>query len=56
MSTTYSVRFDSNALDSPEFIGPFYSEDDAYDYADARNGSLALSGIPSAIAFYSVVS
>jgi hypothetical protein len=56
MRTTFTVRFDSNALDSPEFIGPFYSEDDAYDYADARNGSLALSGIPSSVACYSVVS
>jgi len=55
MNTTYTVRFDSNALDSPEFIGPFYSEDDAYDYADDRNGSLALSGIPSSVACYSVI-
>jgi len=57
MSTqTFSVRFDSDALDSPEFIGPFYSEDDAQEYADDRNGSLALAGIPSSVACYSVVS
>ena len=55
MSTTYTVRFTSNALNSPEYIGPFYSEDDAQDYADDRNGSLALSGIPSSVACYSVV-
>jgi hypothetical protein len=55
MRTTFTVRFDSNALDSPEYIGPFYSEDDAQDYCDARNGSLALSGIPSSVACYSVV-
>ena len=54
MNTTFSVRFDSNALDSPEFIGPFYSEDDAQDYANDRNDSLALSGIPSSVACYSV--
>ena len=52
---TFTVRFDSNALNSPEYIGPFYSEDDAQDYCDCRNGSLALSGIPSSVACYSVV-
>jgi hypothetical protein len=56
MSTTFSVRFDSNALNSPEYIGPFYTEDEAQDYADDRNSSLALSGVPSSVAFYSVVS
>jgi len=56
MSTeTFTVRFDSNALDSPEYIGPFYSEDDAQDYCDCRNDSLSLSGIPSWVACYSVV-
>ena len=52
---TFTVRFDSDALDSPEFIGPFYNEDAAQDYADDRNSSLALSGIPSSVASYSVV-
>ena len=51
---TFTVRFDSNALDSPEFIGPFYTEEEAQDYADDRNGSLALAGIPSSVACYSV--
>ena len=55
MTETFTVRFDSTALNSPEFIGPFYEEQDAQDYADDRNSSLALSGIPSSIAFYSVV-
>ena len=55
MTETFTVRFDSNALESPEYIGPFYSEDDAQDYADDRNSSLALSGIPSSVACYSVV-
>ena len=54
MTQTFFVRFTSNALNSPEYIGPFYSEDSAYDYADDRNGSLALSGIPSSVASYSV--
>jgi len=53
---TFYVRFTSDALDSPEYIGPFYSEDSAYDYADDRNDSLALSGIPSSVACYSIVS
>jgi len=54
MTKTFTVRFDSNALNSPEYIGPFHSEDEANDYADCRNGSLALSGIPSSVASYSV--
>ena len=53
--TTFTVRFTSEALDAPEYIGPFYSEDDAQDYCDDRNGSLALSGIPSSVACYSVI-
>ena len=53
--TTFTVRFTSEALDAPEYIGPFYSEDDAQDYCDDRNGSLALAGIPSSVACYSVV-
>jgi len=54
MTQTFFVRFVSDALNSPEYIGPFYSEDEANDYADCRNGSLALSGIPSSVASYSV--
>jgi len=54
MTQTFFVCFTSNALNSPEYIGPFYSEDSAYDYADDRNSSLALSGIPSSVASYSV--
>jgi hypothetical protein len=55
MTNTFTVRFESPSLNSPEFIGPFYTEDDAQDYADDRNSSLALSGIPSSVACYSVV-
>jgi hypothetical protein len=54
MSQTFHVKFVSDALNSPEYIGPFHSEEDAYSYADDRNGSLALSGIPSSVASYSV--
>jgi hypothetical protein len=54
MTQTFFVRFTSNAINSPEYIGPFYSEEDAYSYADDRNSSLALSGIPSSVASYSV--
>ena len=55
MRNTFTVKFWSEHLESPEYIGPFYSEDDAQDYCDARNGSLSLSGIPSWVANYSVV-
>ena len=55
MSKTFTVRFWSEHLESPEYIGPFYSQDEAEDYADDRNSSLALSGVPSWVACYSVV-
>ena len=55
MNTTFTVRFWSEHLESPEYIGPFFTEQDAQDYADDRNSSLALSGIPSSVACYSVV-
>jgi len=56
MTQVYYVRFASNALNSPEYIGPFRSEGAAYDYVNDRNSSLALSGIPSSVASYAVVS
>lgn len=52
---TYYVMFQSDALELPDYIGPFYSEDDAYDYADYQNNGLALGGIPSSVACYSVL-
>jgi hypothetical protein len=55
MRNTFTVRFDSNALNSPEYIGPFYSEKEAQNYCDSRNDSLQLGGIPSWVACYSVV-
>jgi hypothetical protein len=55
MNNTFTVQFWSKDLQIPEFIGPFYSEDEANDYVDDRNSSLALSGIPSSVAFYSVI-
>ena len=55
MTETFTVRFLSESLDSPEYIGPFYSEKDADDYCDHYNLTLALSGIPSWVASYSVL-
>ena len=55
MTNTFTVRFESPSLNSPEFIGPFPTEEEAQDYADDRNSSLALSGIPSSVAFYTVI-
>lgn len=54
MTETFYVRFVSPSVNSPEYIGPFYSEEDAYNYADDRNSSLSLSGIPSSVASYAV--
>ena len=53
--TEYFVRFESEKLESPEYIGPFYNEDDAYDYADSQNYGLALAGVPGSVASYGVV-
>ena len=53
--TTFEVRFISEKLTEPEYIGPFYSEEDAYDYADSENTRLVLAGIPSWVTSYSVV-
>jgi hypothetical protein len=55
MTETFTVRFWSEELDSPEYIGPFYSEKDADDYCDHQNVGLSLAGIPSWVANYSVV-
>jgi len=52
--TEFFVTFTSGAIDSPEEIGPFYSEDEAQYYANDRNSSLALGGVPSSVAYYSV--
>lgn len=47
------VKFWSDELDSPEYIGPFDSQHAADDYADAENYKLSLAGIPSSVANYS---
>lgn len=53
---TWTVRFDSRHLDGGlqdvQYIGPFHSEDDAYDYADSENSRLSASGLPG---LYSVL-
>ena len=51
----FFVIFSSLAVDPPKCIGPFDSEDDAYAYANDLNDSLALRGIPSSVACYSVL-
>ena len=52
---TYYVMFNSEELEIPEYIGPFYSEEDASDYADYQNNGLALAGVPGWKASYGVV-
>jgi hypothetical protein len=56
MTDAFIVRFYSVALDGPVCIGFFNSEQSAQDYADDRNSSLSLIGIPSSVACYSVAS
>jgi carbamate kinase len=52
---TYYVMFQSEELETPEYIGPFYSEEDASDYADYNNQGLANNGVPGWKASYEVV-
>lgn len=51
----YTVVFWSTENDAPQYIGPFFSEDAANNYADNENQKLSLAGIPSSIANYSVI-
>jgi len=48
------VKFWSEKIDSPEYIGPFTTQSDADDYADEQNYRLSLAGIPSWVANYSI--
>ena len=53
---TWTVRFDSRplegGLDDVQYIGPFYTEDDAYDFAVSQNSRLSDAGLPG---LYSVL-
>lgn len=52
---TFYVMFQSEHLEVPDYIGPFDSLEDAKDYVDHQNNSLALNGVPSWVASYGVV-
>ena len=52
---TYYVIFNTVEYDEPQYIGPFYSLEDADDYADSANTGLALAGVPGSKASYGVV-
>ena len=51
---TFTVKFINNKDKLSQLIGPFQSEDDAYDYADSENNKLATSGIPTHVACFTV--
>ena len=51
----YWVKFLSDELLEPEYIGPFDSYDAAYDYADDENNRLASAGVASWRASYSAL-
>ena len=51
---TFYVMFQSEELTEPDYIGPFYSLEDAEDYADNANTGLALAGVPGSVASYGV--
>ena len=52
----WTVRFDSRhlegGLEDVQYIGPFYTEDDAYDFASSQNDRLSDAGLPG---LYSVL-
>ena len=52
---TYYVIFNTVEYDEPTYYGPFYSLEDAEDYADSANTGLALAGVPGSVASYGVV-
>ena len=52
---TYYVAFHSTAPEDVEYTGPFYSEEDAEDFASHQNQGLANNGIPGSVACYWVV-
>ncbi len=52
---TYYVMFQSEELTEPTYYGPFYSLEEADDYADHQNQGLANNGIPGSVASYGVV-
>ena len=52
---TFYVKFHSEKLEMPEYIGPFSSSEDAEDYADHQNNGLALNGVPGWVSSYAVV-
>ena len=47
---TWTGRFDSRHLDGGledvQYIGPFSTEDDAYDFASSQNSRLSDAGLP----------
>ena len=53
---TWTVRFDSRhfegGLEDVQYIGPFHTEDDAYDFASSQNSRLSDAGLPG---LYSVL-
>ena len=55
MTQTFTVKFINSKDKLSQLIGPFQSEDDAYDYAESQNHKLALSGIPTNVACFIVL-
>ena len=50
----FLVRFWSVDVPDPQYVGRFWSSDDAEDFCDEQNGRLNLSGIPTSTAHYFV--
>ena len=54
MMDEFLVRFWSVDVPETQYVGRFWSSDDADDFCDEQNGRLNLSGIPTAVAHYFV--
>ena len=50
----FLVRFWSVDVPEAQYVGRFWSSDDAEDFRDEQNGRLNLSGIPTSTAHYFV--
>ena len=51
----FLVQFWSADLTGPQLVGSFHFDESAESFCDEQNERLALSGIPSHVAYYFVI-
>jgi len=55
MAGEFLVQFWSADLTGPQLVGSFHFDESAESFCDEQNERLALSGIPSHVAYYFVI-